>query len=212
MGRQIDLTGQRFGRLVVESFAYTDKNRHSMWICKCDCGTAKIVRTNELKAGKTKSCGCLYREVNVKHRKHETRLYRIWHGMVTRTENEKNLRFCDYGARGIKICDEWRKNFQKFYDWAMSHGYEDNLTIERIDNDEGYSPDNCCWADRKTQNNNRRYNVRIKYKGEEHTLSQWGERLEIAVGTLWSRIYIRGWTVEKAFETPVGKRKSHKKK
>lgn len=206
MGRRIDLTGQRFGRLVVESFAYADKNRHSMWNCKCDCGVTKIVRTNELKEGKTKSCGCLYEEVNVKHRKRETRIYRIWRGMVTRTENERNLRFCDYGGRGIQICDEWRKDFQKFYDWAMSNGYKENLTIDRVDNDKGYCPNNCRWVDRKTQSNNRRYNVRIKHREEEHTLSKWSEKLGIAEGTLWNRIYLRGWSIERAFETPVKKR------
>lgn len=207
MSKRIDLTGQRFGRLTVESFLYMDKNRHSMWICKCDCGKTKIVQSNNLKSGHTKSCGCLYEEVNVKHRKHGTRLYRIWRGMVTRTENKGDKRFCDYGGRGIRICEEWRKDFQKFYDWAMSHGYDKNLTIDRIDNDKGYYPDNCRWADRKTQSNNRRYNVRIKYQGEQHTLSQWSEKLGIAEGTLWNRLYLRCWTVEEAFETQVGQRR-----
>lgn len=212
MGKRIiDLTGQRFGRLVVEGFAGADKNRNRCWSCKCDCGKITTVSTSHLKSGWTKSCGCLQRETasekHIKHGGRGTRLYSIWKGMIGRTENENHTDFRHYGGRGVAVCDEWRHDFHRFYEWAVTHGYRENLTIDRIDVNGDYCPENCRWVTMKKQNNNKRNNMKISYNGETLTLAEWSEKLGIKEITLWHRIFAYGWAVEKAFETPVRKRK-----
>lgn len=211
MGKRIDLTGQRFGRLVVESYAGRNKRRDGLWVCKCDCGRWTTTKQSSLKSGKTRSCGCLQkdtaREQHLKYGKKHSRLYSIWHGMIGRTENENHANFKYYGSRGIRICDEWRCDFQKFYNWAINSGYKEGLTIDRVDVNGNYSPENCRWATRKEQANGTRRNAKILYKGETLTLQQWAERFHINKGTLWNRLNALGWSVEDAFETPVGQRR-----
>lgn len=215
MGKRIDLTGQRFGRLVVEGFAHTDKYKRAMWNCKCDCGKRITTLGVSLRRGETKSCGCLHREMAAKsikeqsitHGKSYTRLYSIWHGMISRIENENQMYFKNYGGRGIQICDEWREDFQKFYDWAVRHGYEEHLTIDRIDVNGDYCPENCRWATVKEQARNRRNNKTLTYHGETMPLAAWSERTGIKFSVLWDRLYNFYWSVEEALETPVGERK-----
>lgn len=197
-----DLTNQRFERLTVIELSGQDKHGHALWLCKCDCGNEKIIMSSNLIRGLTKSCGCLQDESRTKHNMLNTRIYKIWEEMKCRCFNKNYKRYHDWGGRGIKVCDEWKNSFQAFYDWSMKHGYKDNLSIDRIDNDGNYEPSNCRWATCKEQNRNKRNNRLITYKGETHCLSEWVEILNLSKSAIEGRLK-RGWSVEKTFTTEV---------
>lgn len=204
--RRKDLTDKRFGRLIVIECVGKNKHGHVLWKCKCDCGNDKIATSSHLLKENTTSCGCYAKERSSnqlkKHGKKNTRLYNIWCSMNERCKNKNYKAFALYGARGITVCEEWN-DFQKFYDWAVSNGYNERLTIDRIDNNIGYSPTNCRWSTMEEQQNNRRNNHRCEIYGEVLTLSEISKRYNITYGTLKSRI-ARGWSAEMAVEKPIG--------
>lgn len=199
--------GRRFGRLVVESVSRERRGKRDMIMarCRCDCGTVKDVFWQALADGRTKSCGCLNKELAAecgrrlltKHGGSHTRLYRIFQSMHERCYRPQHMHYAKYGGRGIGICDEWRRNFAAFREWAMSHGYDDTLSIDRIDNDRGYSPDNCRWVDAKTQNNNRRTNRMLTVGEQTHTLAEWSRLTGIGCTTIRERLK-RGWSEARA--------------
>lgn len=196
--------GERFGRLVIVERV---EGKRPRYLCKCDCGNSICVDYGDLtrKYGGTKSCGCYRKEKVTKHGGRYSRIYSIYRGMITRTTNANSQEFEDYGGRGITICDEWlgEQGFETFQYWALNNGYADNLTIDRIDNDKGYSPDNCRWSDRKTQNNNKSNTIYLTYNNETKSLAEWAEEIGIDRVTLYDRIYIYGWSVDKALSTQV---------
>ena len=155
-----DMVGQKFGRLfVIKAVAERTKCGEVKYLCKCDCGNEKIIVGTSIRNGSTKSCGCILSEETAKraktHGQSKTRLYRIWHGMLDRCNNHNRHEYMYYGGRGITVCDEWME-FEPFYKWAMSHGYAYDLTIDRINNDGNYEPNNCRWVTMKEQAKNKR--------------------------------------------------------
>ena len=211
-----DLTGQKFGRLTVIKRIKNDKHNHIMYLCKCDCSNEKIVRSSHLKSGAVQSCGCYNIEKvierSVIHYRSHTRLYWIWVDMKSRCYNPNDKRYNTYGLRGITICQEWKDNFKAFYDWACINGYDEKAKrgecmIDRIDNNKGYSPDNCKWSNAKEQANNTTKTIYIEYNGETHTLSEWSDIVNILRPTLWARLKVYKWSIKKTLTTPLKRRK-----
>lgn len=191
--KHYDLTNQRFGRLTAVSPVGKTRGGTMLWECVCDCGEKHIARSGGLRSGDVMSCGCLRRETTAKkstvHGLRHTKLYRVWRGMKERCLNENDKSFHNYGGRGIKICDEWLHDFQAFYDWAMANGYADGLSIDRIDNDWNYCPENCRWATRDEQNNNKRVSRMVTVNDETHTIGEWAKLTGINYHTLYCRAY-----------------------
>ena len=199
--KMLDITGIKFGRLTALYRLHNYHKKGTYWLCVCDCGNLNEVYIGTLRSGHTKSCGCLNHEpTNLKHGKHETRLYSIYCAMKKRCYNKNYHQYKDWGGRGITICDEWLNDFMDFYNWSMSNGYQNNLTIDRIDNDKGYSPSNCRWVDMKTQRRNSRRIRNITINGETHCLKEWCEILNLNYGKVSQRINKLNWTYEKALE------------
>lgn len=203
MGKLIDITGQRYGRLLVLKRFGRNASKQTLWLCRCDCGNEVSVTGSHLKNGDTRSCGCLHNEGNnTKHGGRKTRLYNIWAKMRRRCANENDEAYKDYGGRGITVCPEWQESFEAFRDWALANGYRDDLSIDRKDNDGNYCPENCRWATQKIQGNNQRSNRLCEYNGKTMTLKQWAEEAGINYKTLHTRMS-RGWTLERALTTKI---------
>lgn len=207
MGKLIDLTGQRFGRWTVLSRAESNKWRATRWLCQCDCGKTKIVVGSSLRRGLSLSCGCLHDELAIQlfttHGGIKSRLYKIYHNMKSRCCNKMNPDYHHYGGRGITICDEWLYSFAKFREWALQSGYNEKLTVDRIDVNGAYSPENCRWVTMKVQQNNKRNGRTITFQGETHTISEWADITGISYYTLHSRISKLNWSVERALTEKV---------
>lgn len=174
-----NLIGKKFGRLTV--IGIDDKpSRKTYFVCQCDCGNVKTIRGDSLKCGAVKSCGCLKKEqdkinltANHSHKQSGTRLYQIWIGMKMRCNNVHDTSYHRYGGRGIKVCEEWENKFENFYNWSIKNGYDETLTIDRINNDGNYEPNNCRWANAKEQCNNRETNIKITIGNSTKTLTEW---------------------------------------
>jgi len=202
--KKLDLTGQRFGRLIVVEEIGISKHGRIIWKCQCDCGNEHIAISNNLRNGDTKSCGC-YRKENpnrITHNETRTKLYRVWQNAKNRCCRLKDKSYKHYGGRGIQMCDEWRNDFVAFRDWAYLNGYQDGLEIDRIDNDSDYCPENCQWVTEKTQANNRRNNHPITFNGKTQNIVQWTEELGIGRSIIKNRIRL-GWSIEDALTKPV---------
>lgn len=202
MSKAKDLTGLRVGRLTVIGQAERRGGRPA-WRCICDCGNETAVITTSLTTGRTRSCGCLNRERTTesftKHGQYQTRLYRIWSNMIQRCSNPNNDNYHRYGENGITVCQEWR-NYKTFSQWAFENGYSDKLSIDRIENDKGYCPENCRWVTPQEQTDNRNCTRHISYDGKTKTLKRWSEETGIPYNTLQWRIQ-KGWSSEKALTT-----------
>ena len=157
MSKLIDLTGQTFERLTVIKRVENAKNNKAQWLCQCSCGKQKIIKSSNLIRGATSSCGCIKEEKRLGEL-HNSRLHRIWNNMKQRCLNPKNTNYVHYGKRGITVCKEWI-DFKPFYNWALSNGYKDTLSIDRINVNGNYEPLNCRWATYKEQNNNKRKDI-----------------------------------------------------
>lgn len=210
MSKLIDLTGQRFGKLMVigraDSRIKPNGAKESAWVCLCECGNTTIVTRTNLK--RARSCGCsknhYISESKITHGLSNSRIYRIWRNMKSRCYNPNAARYESYGGRGIKVCDEWRNSFESFYSWAMSNGYSDELSIDRKDVNGNYTPDNCRWIPMDKQADNKSNSRLFEYNGEAHTVSEWSKIFGISRDIIWNRIK-RGWDIERVFTQPIRK-------
>lgn len=208
-GRSKDITSQRFGRLVaLGPVAKTDRNQ-IVWLCMCDCNTTTTSTFASLNAGSTQSCGCIHRETlvnrNQTHGMAKDPLYRTWAGIVKRCTNPNATGYAHYGGRGIAICDEWRHSFEAFYNHVTqlpdygTKGY----SLDRINNNGNYEPDNVRWTTTVNQRRNTRKNIMLTYGDKTQCIAAWAEEIGINVGTLHSRLS-RGFPIEQSLTTPVG--------
>ena len=209
MPRLVDLTGQRFGRLVVQRRGDCYSNgRGTRWVCLCDCGVSKQIFGEHIKRGLSTSCGCYLKEVagdqNRTHGKAgKCSEYNIWCGIKARCLNPNDSHFVDYGGRGIKICDRWSDSFENFLA-DMGERPSIRYSIDRYpDNDGNYEPDNCRWATRREQNNNRRDNIVVSFNGEKMSLSDAVRAAGSVVSqhTAYMRFAQYGWSVDRAVST-----------
>lgn len=191
-----DLTGEHFGRWTVIEYAGRGNHGEVQYKCRCDCGTERVLRRTSLTSGNSKSCGCLSRDVakerSTTHGDSKIRLYRIWAGIIQRCCNDRErYEWEKYGGRGINVCTEWHK-YEAFRDWALSNGYSDKLTIDRIDNNGDYCPENCRFTTPKENSRNRRNTKRLTINGETKTVVEWCEQLGLSQYTVYDWIRKKG--------------------
>lgn len=204
------LNGQRFGKLIVVKYIYSDNHGETYWLCKCDCGNEIIVKRTNLRSGNTKSCGCLHSDVlakrNETHGLSKTRQFSIWQSMIQRCYNPNTKFYERYGGRGITIYDEWKNDFKAFYDWSLQNGYQDNLTIDRIDNNKGYEPTNCRWSTQKEQCENRSTTRLFEVNGQVYSANELSKISGISARLIKQRVDRDGWTIEKAISIKPNKK------
>lgn len=192
MPNSLDITGQRYGKLVaIEPTAKRAKSGGVVWLFQCDCGNRKAIPANSVRSGLVKSCGCLAKP----HGETRTRLHVIWVDMRQRCRDKNNK---DYGAKGIKVCEEWQNSYLAFRKWAMENGYEESLSIDRIDSSQGYMPSNCRWATDKQQTRNTSRNHLVSINGESKPISEWCEIFHISSSAIYSYSRRNSISVESA--------------
>lgn len=187
---RIDLTNRRFGRLTVKKDVGKSK-KGRMWLCVCDCGNSHVYASHMLLKGSAQSCGCLRSEKTrtlgktaKTHGQSSSRLYNIWAHMIQRCYNNKSSAYKNYGERGISVCDDWHYSFETFFLWALEHGYNETLTIERIDVNGNYEPNNCCWIPARMQPSNKRTSHFVFYKGQKMTASDFARCINCPLGSI----------------------------
>lgn len=209
MSKLCDLQGLTFGRLTVVR-RVENKGTSAAWECECTCGRKCVVIGANLRRGLQQSCGCLrsekLSEAASTHKSSKTRLFTIWMSMIHRCENPTNTAYRNYGKRGIRVCPEWHE-FVTFQEWAIQNGYNENLSIDRINNEQGYNPSNCRWVTMKEQQNNRTNNRIIEINGIKKTMAQWADETGISTRTIWYRLSV-GKTGEEII-APVRRRKNN---
>lgn len=209
MGTAIDLTGKHFGKLTVikKEYFIPEKHKGWYWLCKCDCGNDCVKKGEDLRRGRIKSCGCLSRMLVKKlFDRYNINGYKLIHvrmAMIKRCYKKNDKNYKEYGERGITVYDEWINNSITFYEWALTSGYEEGLTLDRINNNGNYEPSNCRWINRKKQANNTRTNHFITLNGVTKTISEWSDIVELNYKAIMNRIQ-RGWTEEEALTIPKG--------
>ena len=212
MSKLIDITGNRYNHLVVLEKARVE-NGVAIWKCLCDCGNITYVRGQNLKSGAVKSCGCLRKAAKptLKHNMSNTRLYRIWAAMKCRCYTPSHHSYNNYGGRGIKVFDLWKNSSDVFIDWAINNGYTDDMTIERIDVDGDYCPENCTWIPANKQQSNRTSCQYFTHNNETKNLTDWCSTLNLPYKQVHNRIYKLHWSFERAISEPVHVDKRNKK-
>lgn len=199
MPAPLNLAGQRFGSLTVLERSGQDRFKAWIWRCRCDCGTVVNVRGSTLRAGSTSACApCATSRANLTHGQSKTALYRRWQAMKARCTQPRNKHYANYGGRGIRVCDRWMNSFEAFAA-DMGSTFAEHLELDRIDVEGDYEPGNCRWADRVTQQRNRRNNVVITHGGQTLTVAEWAELTGLKPNTIVSRMR-RGWPAERLLE------------
>lgn len=198
----LDLTGQQFGRWTVLTRG-PNQGRHICWLCQCVCGIQRIVSSTNLVQARSTSCGCLHREIVTTHDASDSLEYQSWVAMKSRCYVKSNVGYRYYGGRGITVCNRWVSSFENFLS-DMGTRPSPQHSLDRIDPDGHYSPSNCRWALRTTQDNNRRSNRFVTYNGRTQTVAQWSQELHIPKGSLTYRLNA-GWSIEDAFTRPFAR-------
>ena len=199
MGKiDLSIIGKKFNRLLVVEYVKLDKNNRAIFKCQCDCGNIKNIIGSLVKSGKTKSCGCLHKEKVTTHGMYKTSTYQVWVDMKDRCYNYNNCSYNDYGGRGIFVCDSWLNSFENFYNDMGDK--PKGRSLNRVNNDGWYSPDNCKWSTPKEQNRNMRSNIWITYDNETKCLSDWADFFNINRST-FKRKFNKGWSIEKIIKT-----------
>lgn len=203
----IEMQGKKFGKLTVLGPSHKDSRGEWRWRCQCECGNISVVAGYKLRSGHTTSCGCVQsawrkRGPTHTHGMTNTRLYNTWCNMKARCSNTKNYEYHAYGGKGVRVCPDWSK-FEAFYEWAIANGYEDGLTIDRIDVNGDYSPDNCRWATQAVQSLNRTDNHLVTAFGKTQTIKEWADEYGLKYDTLERRLNGYHWPAERAISEPL---------
>lgn len=203
--KRIDIVGKKFNRLMTLKYIGQDSGGNARFLFRCDCGKEKIINGADVRKNRIKSCGC-YRKENPSttiHHISKTKFYSVWKNMKNRCLNKKVPAYKDYGGRGIKVCERWLESFMNFYN-DMFDSYNEELEIDRIDNNGNYEPSNCRWATCKEQSLNRRSTIMVEINGEIKCVSAWARIKGLNRGTVSKRIS-KGWSPFKALTTPIKK-------